>query len=336
MPWLSYIGRLAGVFALVLQLAACSYNVQSEQLQQHPPGDLSPGHELTQTPFFPQERYQCGPAALATVLGASGVEVSPEQLVDQVYLPARQGSVPIEMEAAARRNAMLVYPLQADLATMFREVAAGHPVLLLQNLGLSWMPRWHYAVVVGYDLTAGEVILRSGTMRRYRISMALLETTWRRGGYWARVILPPGRLPASAEALPYIRAALALEQSGQKEAARMGYRAATEHWPTQALAWLARGNLAYGEGNVDEAERSFRSGIERVPEHPDLWNNLAYTLADKGCGSAALAAVACAISLAPENTDYRSSREELRASTAGDGECVLPVLRCPVSDPAAE
>ena len=32
-------------------------------------------------PFFPQKRYQCGPAALATALGASGRSVTPDALI---------------------------------------------------------------------------------------------------------------------------------------------------------------------------------------------------------------------------------------------------------------
>jgi len=33
--------------------------------------------ELTEVPFFPQEDYQCGPAALATVLNVTGVTITP-------------------------------------------------------------------------------------------------------------------------------------------------------------------------------------------------------------------------------------------------------------------
>src|SRR4051812_21920221 len=49
--------------------------------------------ELTSVPFFPQEDYQCGPAALATALVHTGTKVSPEALVKQVFVPARQGSL---------------------------------------------------------------------------------------------------------------------------------------------------------------------------------------------------------------------------------------------------
>ena len=62
-----------------------------------------PATAMVDTPFFPQEQHQCGPAALATVLVWSGVHTSPEALTDEVYLPGREGSLQIEMVAATRR-----------------------------------------------------------------------------------------------------------------------------------------------------------------------------------------------------------------------------------------
>ena len=46
-----------------------------------PPGSPLPlSAELEAVPFFPQKAYQCGPAALATVLGAAGFAVTPDEL----------------------------------------------------------------------------------------------------------------------------------------------------------------------------------------------------------------------------------------------------------------
>src|SRR3569623_3150374 len=72
--------------------------------------------------------------------------------------------------AQQRRYQRLPNVLEPELAALLREVGAGHPVQVLQNRGLSWAPRWHYAVVVGYDLARDEVVLRSGTERRHRVS----------------------------------------------------------------------------------------------------------------------------------------------------------------------
>jgi tetratricopeptide (TPR) repeat protein len=260
-------------------------------------------------------------------LAARGVAVHPDELVDMVYLPERQGSVPLEMVAAARRYGMLVYPLPQRLEAVVEEVAAGNPVLVLQNLGLSWWPRWHYAVVVGYDLAASELVLRSGETERYVMPMGLFETTWRRGDSWAQVVLPPGRVPVTAEPLPYLQAVLALEQSRQEAAALEGYRAATGRWPETPLGWLARGNLAYRLGNYREAEASFRGGVRGTPEEAALWNNLGYVLAERGCIDEARGAVFCAMALAPDNAAYRESLQDLQG-TAVAAEGCEPVV-CP-------
>ena len=117
--------------------------------------------ELTRVPFFPQERYQCGPAALATVLAAADVPVTAEELVPRVYLPVRRGSLQTEMIAATRQYDRVPYVLDPTLDAIAGEIQAGRPVLVLQNLGLRSLPRWHYSVVVGVDARRRELILRS-------------------------------------------------------------------------------------------------------------------------------------------------------------------------------
>ena len=71
--------------------------------------------ELDDTPFHPQERYQCGPAALTTVLAQSGAGASLEAVVDKVYLPGRQGSLQAELLAATRTEGRLPYVIDASL-----------------------------------------------------------------------------------------------------------------------------------------------------------------------------------------------------------------------------
>ncbi len=323
-------GRQVGAIILSLLLSACSYTAQTTRLEQAPPPDLPVTWELKETPFFAQQRYQCGPAALATILVDRGIDVHPDALVNKVYLPERRGSVTVEMEAAARRYGLLVYPLVGDLEGLLQEVAAGNPVLVLQNLGFDWWPRWHYAVAIGYDLNEETITLRSGVTRRYVVSLGVFETTWRRAEYWARVVLPAGVIPVSAEAFRYLKAASDLEQSGMKEAALSGYRAATRHWSESALAWLARGNLAYQLGGIDEAEASFRSGLKGAPDNAVLWNNLAYALVRQQCAPQALTAVRCAVALEPENREFRDTLQEL--SVIGGAAGVCRPVSCPVPE----
>ena len=136
--------------------------------------------EVADVPFFQQERDYCGPASLAMVLAWSGIAVRPDDLVPQVYTPGREGTLRTDMLTAARRHGQLAVPV-TTLSDLLAELAAGHPVLVFQNLGLHWIPRWHFAVAVGYDLDAGAIVLRSGTRARHTTSLRTFELTWARG-----------------------------------------------------------------------------------------------------------------------------------------------------------
>lgn len=269
---------------------------------------------LDDTPFFPQTDYQCGSAALATVLQAQGIEAFPEVLSAQVYLPARKGSLQIEMIATARRHHGLPYLLDASLSSLLQEVAAGNPVLVFQNLGLSWLPRWHYAVVTGYDLDREVLVLRSGRIKERITPFSVFLRTWRRADKWALVIVPAGTIPATATVSAYLKTAHAFEETGLAEQATVAYRAATTRWPRQAETWLMSGNMAFAEQRADEAVVDFMQATRLAPTDTRTWNNLAYALQEQGCITHAKAALQCALRISPGDSNLQNSLQEISGS----------------------
>ncbi|MFT6979376.1 MAG: tetratricopeptide (TPR) repeat protein [Marinobacter psychrophilus] len=256
--------------------------------------------ELTDVRFHPQEQYQCGPASLAMMLNAQGVSATPDELIDRVYLPERQGALQVEMVAAARQYGMLVYPLDPDLTSVLTEVSAGHPVLVLQNLRFNWWPQWHFAVVIGFDSAREALILHTGTKRGYRQKVSVFMATWDRSGRWARIIVPPGQIPVTAQPLPYLMAAHDLEATQQPVAAESAYLAAAKAWPDQPAALLGLGNIAYQQGRWAVAAEHYQAMTYRFPDIASGWNNLAEARLKQGCTEAAEAASITANRLAPD------------------------------------
>lgn len=309
---LSAFARLvAGVF-FVGWLCGCT-TPQTYGLLKDSPKQLPLQIELDKVKFYPQETHQCGPASLAMVFEAAGVKVTPQDLTDQVYLPGREGSLQVEMLATARRNGLLAYELAPKLDDLLAEVAAGSPVIVLQNLALSWCPLWHYAVVVGYDLQREEIILRSGLEQRQVLPLATFEYTWERAGYWAMLALPPGRMPRTATEAQYAGAAIALEKTGQAKGAESAYEAALKRWPRNLALRIGLGNAAYAMNDIKRAEKAYRQATLDYPDSAIAFNNLAQTLLDQKRYSEALVAANRAVSLGgPEQAAAKDTLRQIK------------------------
>ena len=302
---------LAGVFILIALCGCSSLLPQSASLREALPAELHRKVELADVPFFPQREYQCGPAALATVLAAEGVKVTPDTLVPEVYLPERKGSLQIEMLAAARRHGLVSYQLAPRFSDLLSEIAAGNPVIVLQNLGLK--EGWHYAVAVGYDYDWGKLYLRSGESRRQVMPFAIHELVWMRSGYWAMVALPPDRIPTTADESRWLSAVAALERP-DPPAARTAYQTFLKRWPDNVNAAIGLANTHHALGELPEAETVLRRAAEVEPSSVIVLNNLAQTLADQGKDAEALRFIERAAALGgPFAGAVEDTRKAIRA-----------------------
>jgi len=302
--------RTLGALSLVLlALAACATPQTTALIAS--PGALPARAEVSDVPFFPQEENYCGPAALATVLAWTGLAVEPESVSDRVYTPDRHGTLQNDVLGAARRYGRLAVPVRA-LDDLVAEIAAGHPVLVFQNLAFDWYPKWHFAVAVAYDMERREITLRSGREAEHVTAMDTFERTWARGGHWALVVLKPDDLPARAHVDDVERAAASLERSGRSREAEMAYSSILGRWPDSYVALIGLGNVSYHLGELAQAEHALRRAVTVRPERAEAWNNLAYVLAAGGRKKAALYAAQQAIDISGDSDGpYHQTKKEL-------------------------
>jgi tetratricopeptide (TPR) repeat protein len=305
--------RLLCCGLLALSMSGCAFLAplvpQTVALRTSWPEGVPQKTELTSVPFFPQDAYQCGPAALATVLANSGVDITPEDLVKQVWLPSRKGSLQAEMLAAPRLHQRVSYRLAPHYSDLLREVAAGHPVIVLQDVG-PLFPWWHYAVVNGYDYTTGTIYLRSGEEKRKEMPFTAFERTWIKSGYWAMVVLPPNRVAATATEDRWLEALLAFSRVAGPDPAREAYSAMLRKWPDNLAASIGLANALHTKGALTEAADVLREALRRHPQSVIAMNNLAQTLSDQGLQREALRQIEKAMDPAsPFASEVRSTRE---------------------------
>jgi hypothetical protein len=286
--------------------------------------------ELDATPFFPQEALQCGPAALATVLGAAGVPALPADLVPEVFTPGLEGSLQPELLGAVRRRGLLPYEVSGDLKSLVAQVVAGSPVLILQNLGLESFPIWHYAVVVGLDPAANRIILRSGGEARLIMSARKFLRTWERADRWGFVVVRPGELPAAIEPAAYSRAVIGLESVGRFAEAARAWEAGLKITPGQPVYLFGLGNARYALDDLAGARAAWEHYVALRPEDPSGLNNLAVALGELGCRERGMSLAERALDNLPEadpaRTEISRSLQTLRAMPPGRdaGNCQAP------------
>ena len=345
--------RLLLPATLLFAVSGCAINPPIELAELEGAG--KPAVSLD-APFFPQAENHCGPAALATVLNAVGAATSPEELSAQVYLPAREGSLQVELLAATRRHARIPFTPDPEIEALLAELAHGRPVLVLQNLRTRSLPAWHYAVLVGYDTQRNALQLNSGADEGLWVEAPTFLRTWDWGGRWAMVALRPGEVPAAlgggagggvggnpgvdagaakaGKAVErYFRAIADFEAVAGAEAASPAWQIAAAQWPGHRWPTLALGNQAYTSGNRQAAIHWYHQGLAANPHDPALANNLASVLGEAGCaraGEAVLRPVAAGLDgESAWRSPIEATLQELAARKGPDPDTCARLLQPP-------
>ncbi|MCB1685506.1 MAG: PA2778 family cysteine peptidase, partial [Pseudomonadales bacterium] len=307
---------------LLLCTASCAGLQPGRPLTDHPV-------EILTVPFHPQTTDQCGPAALTSVLQFSGVEVTFEQIRERVYVPDRQGSLQLELLAASRGEDRLPVRVPTTALEIITLLESGRPVLVMQNLGVAFLPLWHFAVVVGYLPESDRFVLRSGTDSRRLMSRRAFEASWSRAERWGIALFAANEPVQGVDLLAYLDEAAALESLGKHTLAQQAFLRATETWPRAALPQIGLGNSYYGGGQLESARLAYTQALALDPGSLIARNNLAHVLGESGCPGRALALLDAApgtgTGVVPEQR-LAETRSEIESALAESGDrCHLPV-----------
>lgn len=298
---------------LLFTLIGCQTPPQTRQLLTAPP-DIARQHQIAQVPFYPQQDYFCGPTTLSEVAGFYGLNKSPAAIAPDTFIPGRQGTLQIEMAAATRQLGMLAYVQpRATMAQLLSLVAENIPLIVLQNNSIAWLPQWHYAVVIGYDLDAAEVILHTGVTPEHRLNFATFERTWQRGNYWLLAMLPGNKASQQLDPFLYTKAGQDLLATRQSVIGVEALSTATQQWPDYWLPYFLLGNHYFSEQPL-VAAAWFEKGLGGAQQQAAYLNNYAILLSGLNCHGKAAGLINAALKLAPEDTNLLDSQQQIMAA----------------------
>lgn len=325
----NYLCRTVVLLCLHQLLTACTAIAVADRVipkqPQHLPSDIK-----IDVPFIKQTDYHCGPASLAMIANYYGRSISAEQVADLVFIPTKKGSLQVEMQAAARSLGLVAFSMNMDSSSLRAEIIAERPVIILQNLAFNIYPVWHYSVVTGVSPDKEYFLLHSGRHKYYRSDWTTLENTWRRGRYWALVVLPSGELPVSITEDKAVNAAMALEKIGNYRAAQQTYTSIIQRWPESFIAHVGLANSHMQLKEPLAASKAYRRALELDALSAEVLNNFAYSAFELGCEVTALRAASCAIRIDGANhKQLIATLNELKSLTKNPQQhAMCPEIRC--------
>lgn len=301
------------VYAIVASIIATGCAVKDPL----PSGSHYASSNLT-VPFISPRSKLCGSTSIEMVSSywQSKTSYIPQLSVDEMdgltLIPAKGGTLQIELVSAARANGLIVYPLEPTFEALFSELSASHPVVVLVNRSFSWHPLWHYAPVTGFDAEKKTILSHFSDQQNEAIGIGTFAALWKRSNNWGVVLLPPGELPASISSKTFIRAVYEFEKTGKVREAIVAYKSAFVRWPEDTDVLFALANAYYNSSNLSEAEENYRKLLALEPSHLLAINNLAVLLCHTGRSDEALSVLEKAMT---DDTQIQSmlktTREEI-------------------------
>ena len=177
---------LGGFACLLFLLHGCG----PKRFEEIRPGLDTRGHYIDQVPFYHQTAFACGPAALATVLAYQQFDVDLEALTREIVIPKLAGTLPMDMERAAKARGLRTTTAHGDRDLLLTSIKRDRPVICLLDLGLGPVKQPHYVVITGFDDGNGLFIMHDGATPDRTMSYEQFDAYWSRAGKWMLVVEP--------------------------------------------------------------------------------------------------------------------------------------------------
>ena len=159
----------------------------------------SNAYKIEGVPRIKQITNYCGPAALASVLRHCGENIAQQDVGKAVYDHVGNATNGADMLLYARNKGYAAYSWNSSIADAKLKIAAGAPVLVLQQNSAS-DTSGHYRVLTGYDDAQRKFYVVDPYYDDItELSYTQCEKLWKPMGCWALLIVPKSKDCFAAE-----------------------------------------------------------------------------------------------------------------------------------------
>jgi len=252
-------------------------------------------HYISGVPFIRQQRFFCGPAAIAVVEQFNGREVSQSEIAEQVFAKSIKATLTLDVHLYAKDQNLWSQQVATPdgIKTWIRK---GVPVLALMQVGPPIARQYHFIVLIGFDDSKRHFITHDAYLANRIISYRKFTKHWLRARRWALVMAPPERVIWPLDAAGYNDLGVRFEAANQNKQALTAYEKAIKAEPAKAVYHFNRANVLFkivaatglAKDSLAPIVASYRKALSLDPGFAHARNNLAYVLMLAGELDAAL------------------------------------------------
>lgn len=170
--------------AIYLSFASlCEYTGDAEESQKwtEMAEAIRPATVISDVPFFKQQEYDCGPAALACVYNFRGLQQDVEEISKRVYSRRQKGSLNLGLLIDAREQGLTATMYSGSFEKIKDAIDNETPLILMVSEGGDSL---HYVVVVGYEgQHVAAIVVHDGYQPNKRYEREAFDAKWRATGY---------------------------------------------------------------------------------------------------------------------------------------------------------
>ncbi len=150
-------------------------------------------HLVEGVPGYEQDRYQCGPSALASVIGywrgrgLSSAQPDADTIGRDIYSKSAKGVLGIDLLFYAQDLGLDAIQTKGGIGELRKLIDDETPAIILVDYGAGPYQINHFMVAYGYSKEG--FVVHSGTGARH-ITEKELQRIWERAGYWTLAVKP--------------------------------------------------------------------------------------------------------------------------------------------------
>ncbi len=239
-------------------------------------------HFIQKAPPVGQRAYQCGPAALESVMRRWGYEVDAEEIGRDLGSQGARGVLNFTLAQVARDRGFWTEMHESNLEELKGWIRNDIPPLVALQVGPFWSFTYHFVVLTGFNDREGILYANIGYPETRAIRVPHFLKSWQRAGNWTLIVCPLERVDWQLSADQAGDLGFLLEKSAQLPLAEKWYRAALAKEPDNRPVRFNLANILFKTGQFQKAKLMYQQLIKENPAEIAPINNLASVFLEEG------------------------------------------------------